>query len=591
MTLPATLVGRIESVVGSVLQIRLLDSVSSTLVLVGGESHRIGQIGSFLRIPLGLAHIYAIVTQVGAKAAPPELVEAGHSARWVSATMFGEAMSSTFQRGVGQYPTVGDHVHLVTAADLEVIYGSATSNAFAEVGTIAGSVGIPARLRLDPLVTRHAAVVGSTGAGKSTFVTTLIGAMCKAELPSARLLVIDPHGEYGAPLMDLAHVLRARTRVATDERLVVPYWAMGFEELAAAAFGALPLSAEGFVRDDLSSLRKKSAVANSLQIEPDRISADSPIPFSVNRLWFELCDIEERTFNKAQGVEPLAPTTAGNAEELRSNVYPRASAGGGAPFLNPGRRQIARQLELLRARLKDRRFAFLFDLPAELKPDNEGRVQKDLASLVQSWVGHDRIATVLDLAGTPAEMLSIVVGAILQVVYEALFWADDLPIGGRSQPLLIVIDEAHLVLPSGKETIAHRIIRRIAKEGRKYGVGLCIVTQRPTEVDPTVLSQCGTLVALRTTNHADRSCVEGMMQDDLGALGALLPALRTGEGIVLGDAMPIPSRVRFLQGSRRPQGDDPVVAAAWRRARETNGWEEAYKKAVRRWRQRGLDDE
>lgn len=591
MSFPATLVGRIESVTGGALQIRLLDSVASTLVLVGGESHRIGQIGSFLRIPLGLAQIFAVVTQVGAKAAPPEMVQAGQSARWVAATMFGEAIGAQFQRGVGQYPTVGDEVHLVTAVDLDVIYGSASDAAQVIVGTVAASSSIPASLQLDPLITRHVAVVGSTGAGKSTFVTTLIESIVRAGLPSARVLLIDPHGEYGVPLSAHARVLKVQQQDGADSRLVVPYWALAYDELVAVAFGGMPPLVDGQIRDELAALRRKAVGANALRIDLNRVSADSPLPFSIKKFWFDLCDNEDRTFGKAQGVEPLPPVTPGDPETLRENVYPRAAAGSAAPFLNPGKRQIGRQLETLRARLQDRRFAFLFDLPPELSPSSDGQVRRDLPELVSDWVGHDRMTTVLDVSGAPADSLSIVAGSILQIVYETLFWADRLPVSGRQQPLFIVVDEAHLVVPAGRETIAHRILRRIAKEGRKYGVGLCIVTQRPTEVDPTILSQCGTLVALRTTNHSDRTLVESMMQDDLGALGALLPALRTGEGIILGEAMPIPSRIRFSRSGQRPQGDDPKVAQAWRRVRDTATWGADYKTAVSRWRRRELRDD
>lgn len=175
-------------------------------------------------------------------------------------------------------------------------------------------------------------------------------------------------------------------------------------------------------------------------------------------------------------------------------------------------------------------------------------------------------------------------------MYDVLFWALDLPIGGRKQPLLIVLEEAHVFLPEGSDSAAHRTISKVAKEGRKYGIGLGVVTQRPTEIESTVLSQCGTMIALRLTNSADRSKVESAMPDDLGALSGMLPSLRTGEGIVLGEAMPIPSRIQFFKARNRPIGDDPEMPEAWRKVRPDGA---NYKQAVANWRHQAdvSDDE
>jgi len=188
---------------------------------------------------------------------------------------------------------------------------------------------------------------------------------------------------------------------------------------------------------------------------------------------------------------------------------------------------------------------------------------------------------VLDVSGLPPEVLSTVVGTLIRIVYDLLYWALDLPISGRNQPLLIVLEEAHIFLPEGGDSAAHRTISRIAKEGRKYGVGLCVVTQRPGEIESTVLSQCGTMIALRLTNSADRTKVESAMPDDLGSLSGMLPALRTGEGIVLGEAMPIPSRIQFFKARKRPRGDDPEMPEAWRQERPNSN---QYETALKNWR-------
>lgn len=175
----------------------------------------------------------------------------------------------------------------------------------------------------------------------------------------------------------------------------------------------------------------------------------------------------------------------------------------------------------------------------------------------------------------------MIVGTLLRIIYDMLFWAKELPISGRKQPLLIVLEEAHLFLPEESDSPAHRTVSKIAKEGRKYGVGICIVTQRPTEVHSSVLSQCGTMFSLRLSNSKDRARVEATMPDDLGALSGMLPSLRTGEGLVIGEAMPIPSRIQFYLAEHKPEGSDPDVSSAWMTPRP-DGTD--YKKALINWR-------
>lgn len=179
-------------------------------------------------------------------------------------------------------------------------------------------------------------------------------------------------------------------------------------------------------------------------------------------------------------------------------------------------------------------------------------------------------------------MLPTIVGTMLRVVYDMLFWAQDLPIGGRQQPLLVVLDEAHRFVPEGGESSAHRTLSMIAKEGRKYGTGLMLVTQRPSEIDGTILSQCGSMIALRITNSADRSKVAAAVPDDLGGLVEQLPSLRTGEGVFLGEVMPIPSRVRVRKAAQKPIGDDPKLPDVWQTPERPDG--ALYHRALANWR-------
>ncbi|MCP4603485.1 MAG: ATP-binding protein [Proteobacteria bacterium] len=577
-----TMIGRVDSVKGGVVTIRLRDDVP-TFMMVDGRSYRMGQVGAFLRIPLGYTQLYAVCTLVGAAAAPQsEETGSPPGHRWLSATLFGESISGIFERGVSQYPTIEDEVHLVSPQDMRVIYGSTKVERSITVGHIAAASGISGDLDLGPLVTRHSAVVGSTGSGKSNLLAVLLEAIATQGFPSARVLVIDPHGEYGSAIGQYGRVFKIRPDESKGEQpLYVPFWALPFDELQAIVLGQMQPVAETAVRDEVAT-RKKDASRHLADRPPDAaITGDSPIPFSLTRLWFDLDDFERQTFQDNSRTTPMEKTQVGDAEKLVPNQYPAPNPGNQAPYAHPRPKNISKQLELMRSRLQDSRYSFLFQPGADLMPDLDGKTEGDLHSLVQSWVGHDKPITVLDVSGLPPEVLSTVVGTLIRIVYDLLYWAFDLPISGRNQPLLIVLEEAHVFLPDGGDSAAHRTIAKIAKEGRKYGVGLCVVTQRPGEIESTVLSQCGTMIALRLTNSADRTKVEGAMPDDLGALSGMLPALRTGEGIVLGEAMPIPSRIRFFRARTRPRGDDPEMPEAWRNARPSG---DHYRAALNNWR-------
>ncbi|MBE9479698.1 MAG: ATP-binding protein [Chloroflexi bacterium] len=577
-----TFVGHVDSVKGAVVTVRLREQLP-TLVMVDGQSYRIGQIGAFLRVPLGYTQLYAVCTLVGSAAAPQaESLDLHPGRNWISMTLFGEAVGDYFQRGVSQYPTIDDEVHLVTLRDINIIYRATDVERAITVGHIAASSGIIGRLDLGPLVTRHSAIVGSTGAGKTNLIAVLLGAIASHGYQSARVLVIDPHGEYASAIGEHGYVFKVNPNEEKNERpLYVPFWALPFDELRQITLGDMQPAPESAIRDIITE-RKKAAALHLTSPPPDTaITADSPIPFSINQLWFDLDDFERQTFNKSQGEDLCDVEQSGDPEKLESNIYPKASLGSKAPFKNPRPRNITKQLELMKSRLLDSRFNFLFEPGDQLTPNLEGKINGDLDTMVESWIGHDRPITVLDVSGLPSEALSTIVGTLLRIVYDMLFWALDLPISGRKQPLLVVLEEAHLFLPEGGDSPAHRTVSKIAKEGRKYGVGLCVVTQRPGEIESTVLSQCGTMIALRLTNTQDRSKVEAAMPDDLGALSAMLPSLRTGEGLVIGEAMPIPSRIQFYKAGAKPVGDDPDVPSAWRQERPEG---EHYFQALINWR-------
>jgi hypothetical protein len=363
--------------------------------------------------------------------------------------------------------------------------------------------------------------------------------------------------------------------------LYVPFWALPFDELRDIAIGQLQPATEASIREEVLDRRKSAAGCLAVSPPTNALTADSPVPFSIKKLWFDLDDFERQTFKENGGKGKENTVVKGDPEKLRSNEYPKAGLGSSSPFMNPKPRHISRQLELLKSRLGDSRYGFLFQPGPDLTPDTDGRIKTDLDSLVASWVGHDRPVTVLDVSGLPGEILGVIVGTVLRIIYDMLFWANGLDVSGQKQPLMVVLEEAHLLLPEGGIGPAHRAATRIAKEGRKYGVGLMVVTQRPTEIESTVLSQCGTMISLRLTNSADRARVQATLPDELGLLSGLLPALRTGEGLVVGEAVPIPSRVRFYRAASKLQGQDPLISG-W--SRTTRPDPKLYSEALRNWR-------
>jgi len=596
----STLIGQVASVRGGLVRVKLRE-IPSTLVMVAGEAYRVGQIGAFVRIPLGYTQLYGVCTQVGADAAPsvadaaPVQLETADTEplvgyRWLTLALFGEAVGGHFERGVGQYPTIGDEAHLVTSDDLAVIYGTGASNDAITIGRIADSAGIPARLLCSALVSRHCCIVGSTGAGKSNLVAVLLEVLSGDQFPSARLLVIDPHGEHSSTVGDRGHVIQTgmHTKPGVD-RLRVPYWALPLDDLLQLTMGDLQPHVVEQIRDRVREMKLEAAQHLDNPPPVGAITADSPLPFSIRQLWFELADDEKATYsenNNQTDQTKNQPLNAGDAAALHPPEYPPPTSYNTAPYPSKKRRSIGRQLDLLRTRLLDSRYAFMFDPTDSHAPDLHGNVEADLDSVLASWLGRESPVTILDVSGLPAEVLRPVVGSMIQLVYDGLFWAAELGVGGRSQPLLVVVDEAHRFLPEGESSVASNAFARIAKEGRKYGVGLAIVTQRPSDVDQAILSQCGTMLALRLTNTRDRNSVAAALPDDLGGLADLLPSLRTGEMLAIGSAVPVPSRVRVRKAIHKPIGDDPPLPEAWLSPERPDSAQ--YADAVRNWRAQSL---
>lgn len=600
-----TFVGTIEDVDGFTATIRISDEASIGLTFVDGNGYRVGQVGTFLRIPLGYDDIFGIVSKVGASAAPQSDGEEPLSGnRWMTLQLIGEADRSGYlKRGLSQYPTVGDEAHIVTEEHLSRIYNRPESAEHVRVGSVVGSDRIPSLVNINQLVNRHSAIVGTTGSGKSTTVAGILHQISRVpEFQSPRVLVVDIHGEYAQAMGDMANVFRVKSNFTGDEQpLHIPYWALSFEELLSVTLGELNNETDrrrvmGRVVD---AKRDALAELSNVSIEADEVTADTPIPFSIHKLWFDLYHevIATHLDTGDQGYDTVAyvtdedgdPVDKGDAMEVRPpETLPQDNSADADPkvFLSQSSLNIRRQLESLASRLRDPRFEFLFR-PGPWLPDSDGVPDKDLDELLKNWVGHDSGISILDMSGVPPEVLDTMVGGLLRIVFDSLFWARNTPEGGRERPLLLVLEEAHSYVGKETDNYASKSISQIAKEGRKYGIGLMLVSQRPSEIDSTILSQCGTTFAMRLGNSEDQNHITSSLSDNLTGVLDMLPVLRTGEAIITGQAVRIPTRTKIEPPpeAHQPESEDPLVYAH----RDPGGWDQEkvdpnYEEVLRLWR-------
>jgi hypothetical protein len=609
-----TYIGAVRDVTGATITVELDDETVTGLSFVNGEGYRVGQVGSFVRIPLGYVDLYGVVSQVGAGAAPArESDEHPYGNRWLRVQLVGEGQrNGRFERGVSQHPTIEDRVHIVTESDLKAIYGPGNPEDFVPIGYLASAGSIPALVDVNKLVTRHSAVVGTTGAGKSTTVAGLLSALSEGgRYPSARIVIFDVHGEYSRALSDRSTVFRVTTDAGVGETgLWVPFWALNFEELVAVAFGKLNDAQMATVADVVVALKRDAlAVQPRAGCTPDTITVDSPVPFCLHKMWLDLHKKEHLTVIPKPGGtsderDPAyvpgpdgQPLQLGDAMTVKPPIYRTPKTTGPANErvqLGGEGIGIRQQLAGLGAKLRDPRFAFMFR-PEKWLPGLDGVTESDLDTLLLGWIGGPQAITILDLSGIPSVVLNELIGALLRILYDALFWARNLPEGGRERPLLVVLEEAHSYLGRDGGGGAASAVRRIAKEGRKYGMGMMVVSQRPSEIDPTILSQCGTIFAMRLANDIDRGQVTGAASDNLKGLFEMLPILRTGEAIIVGEAVSLPIRavIEPPARNRRPDSADPRVAV--RRNPQDGGfdgpggWNQKrdqpdYSAVVRQWR-------
>lgn len=401
MSADPTLLGSVEDVNGATVSVSLSPETLSGLAFIDGIGYRIGQIGSFVRIPMGFTDLFGVVSQIGAGANPVKTSDVKFGGnRWMTVQLVGEGeRGKDFKRGISQYPTVGDQVHLVTEGDLARIYGRPNLPVYVKVGHLSSAESIPALIDLNKLVTRHSAVLGATGAGKSTTVASLLRSLTDPALYlSARVLLLDIHGEYPPALGDRATVFRINPDPDSGQKpLYVPYWAMSFDELVSVTLGPLDDVSRGAVLERISQLK-----AQSLQRTPrngvtlDNLTVDTPVPFSINALWFHFHRMMNATHTVAGGQTELTeallldaqnqPVQRGDALAVIPPKYAPHTQAAPRIYLSQSPLNFRRPLDGLASRLRDPRFHFLFR-PGDWFPDLDGQPVSDLDVLLKEWLG------------------------------------------------------------------------------------------------------------------------------------------------------------------------------------------------------------
>jgi hypothetical protein len=491
--------------------------------------------------------------------------DAQHGERWLQVQLIGEIhrATSTFHRGVGSFPALDDEVHFATIDDLRAVYPPPSASSL-RIGTLSAAEELPVCLNASKLVMRHAAIVGSTGSGKTSAVASILQSFARGGWTGANILVVDPHGEYTKALVGISSVRSVLGE--GDEALRVPYWALPALDILrifAGTTGTNTFSSR-FAEFVTESRREFAEKAKWLKLEPTAITADSPIPFDIKQVWHRL-DAENRE-TRAVKADPASAAAclldAGNPNELRSAMYRAYAAGGAAPFQGPYYGVYGTMPDLLRLGLKDPRLQFF------LEPAGTAEGPDPLIEVIRDWLGRKAPISVLDFAGVPPMAADLAIGVILNLIFELSVRSDSGGPGiGRPQPVLVVLEEAHRYLGTHASALTRDSANRIAREGRKYGVGLLMVTQRPTELPDTALAQCGTLVALRLSNSSDQGTIKSALPDSVAGLASVLPSLRTGEAIVSGEALLIPSRTMLDLPDPLPHAEDPSLDP-WRAEKE-----------------------
>jgi DNA helicase HerA-like ATPase len=448
-----------------------------------------------------------------------------------------------FHRGVSSQPSLGDPIYLADKHDLTRIYAP-PSVASIKIGTLFQNSNVPARLLTDELLSKHFIVVGSTGSGKSSALSIVLQRLLE-NCSGAHVVILDIHNEYGAAFGDLVeHIALANFNL--------PLWMLNFQELVVALTSSEATRDEEIeiLNEAVLSAKKRYADAAAgraalLARRPGDIAVitvDTPAPFRLSDVIAYLDD------------------QLGKLERTRSTL--------------PYRRLRARIEQLV----ADQRYNFMFG--GLTVQDNMTHVLSRLFRIPNEG----KPISVIDLSTVPHEILDVVISVISRLAFDLAVWSK----GGL--PMLLVCEEAHRYAPAndGKFVPTRQALGRIAKEGRKYGISLALVTQRPSELDGTILSQCSTAIVLRLSSEKDQEVIRASTYEGMVDLIDFLPLLGDREALILGQGVSMPMRIRFdaLNGQKRPKNMNIGFSKSWK---NQNMDRETLETIVSRWRMTGRE--
>src|SRR5438067_5242003 len=523
--------GEVVEIAGSGSQIRLHAAKLTAL-----QSHKdpsvamSGQVGSQVKMVVGANWLIANVRTMRAGEGGEVVAHVDYLGE---GTRDGSGKMTNFRRGVTRYPIPGATVLPVSTEDLRAVF-AASDEPHVEIGTVYPTDDIRGALYVDPMLSKHFAILGSTGTGKSTSVALILHRISQLS-PEGHIVMIDPHGEYSAAFKNCGEIFNV-------DNLQLPYWLMNFEEHCEVL-----LTSQGQERQRDADILAKCLLAARIKgknlDQYGKVTVDSPIPYL-------LTDLNGIIVNEMGKLD---------------------RAGDTLPF-----QRIKTKLDELRV---DPRYTFMFSgmLVSDMMPG--------LLAKLFRLPSQGRPISIVDVSGVPSEVTSVVVSVLARMVFDYAIWSRT----EAQRPLLLVCEEAHRYVPKDETTggqAVRKILERIAKEGRKYGVSLGLITQRPSDLAEGVLSQCGTIIAMRLNNDRDQACVRAAMPE--GARGFLdaIPALRNRECIVCGEGVAIPIRVRFddLEPEKRPASSDPSFARLWCETGDEAG---IIQRTIKRWRGHG----
>ncbi|WP_375289578.1 ATP-binding protein [Qipengyuania sp.] len=491
-----------------------------------------GQVGSQIKIRVGQTWLLANVrNQKQGRAQNSILANIDFLGEGMEEKLTGKLHG--FKRGVTRYPVPGALVYPATTQDLRQVYASDGRDAIT-IGKVYPTKDIRAGIYIDAMLGKHFALLGSTGTGKSTSAALILHRICEAA-PEGHIVMIDPHGEYASAFRNTGMILDV-------SNLQMPYWLMNYEEhceVLLTATGSDRNVDADILAKCLLAARTKSRLAGAM----GKITVDSPIPYLLSDL----------------------------ANEIQTQMGKLDKSTNSAPYM-----RIKNKLDEIKA---DPRYQFMFSgmLVGDTMTEFIGKIFR--------MPSDGRPVAIIDVSGVPSDITATVVAVLSRLVFDFAIWGRE----EKTRPVLLVCEEAHRYVPSEKNADGNsvgKILSRIAKEGRKYGISLGLITQRPSDLAEGVLSQCGTIISMRLNNERDQNFVKAAMPE--GARGFLdaIPALRNRECIICGEGVAIPMRVSFdtLDEAKRPASDDPSFVELWAR---TGGEEESVRRIVQRWRSQG----